>query len=104
VQIAYAKWKRWEVVLYKLSVLLCGLISFYVAYEYMLGKYKVTKGFYIQKENQLKELVYLYVFGNLELFFELYRKLSDFDQTSSLRYEYCFEDKRERESRVLADL
>lgn len=49
IQIVYANWKKWQIVLYKLSVLFGGLVSFYIGYEYMLGKYKVTKGFYIHK-------------------------------------------------------
>ena len=65
VMIAYCNWSRWEIVLYKLLVLFAGLINFYVGYEYMNGKYKISKGFFISLETQLRDLTYLYVFGNV---------------------------------------
>ncbi len=69
VMIVYVDWSRWEVILYKLTVMFCGLIFFYVGFEYMNGKYKISQGFLTEFENTLKELTYLYVFGNVELFF-----------------------------------
>ena len=69
VMIAYCNWSRWEIILYKLLVLFAGLVNFYVGYEYMNGKYKISKGFFVALETQLRDLTYLYVFGNVELFF-----------------------------------
>lgn len=37
-------------------------------------------------------MVYLYVFGVVELFYEYYRRLSYFDQTEELRHEYELKD------------
>lgn len=86
--IAYEKWERWKVVLYKLAVLFCGLIFFYVGFTYMKGGYKITKGYLPAVEETVKNVIYLYVFGNVDLFFEYYRRISDFDQTNELRYDY----------------
>jgi hypothetical protein len=86
VMIAYCKWSKCEVILFKLLVLACGLVYFYVGFEYMNGKYKITKGHYIAMEEKLRDLVYLYVFGVLECMFEMYRRLSKFDQTDELKY------------------
>ena len=44
---------------------------------------------------KLKDLVTLYVFGIVELFFEFYKKLSQFDQTDDLKYQYYFSDSSE---------
>lgn len=40
-------------------------------------------------------MIYLYVFGIVELFFEYYRRLSYFDQTEELKYEYKLRDQSE---------
>lgn len=104
VMIAYSNWSRWEVLLYKLFVLFAGLVNFYVGYEYMNGKYKISKGFFVSKELQLRDLTYLYVFGNVELFFEMFRRLGDFDQTNDLKYAYRFTDESENERKAIADL
>lgn len=101
--IAYGNWSRWEVIVYKLSVLFAGLVNFYVGFEYMNGKYKVTKGFYISLETQLKDLTYLYVFGNVELFFEMFRRLSDFDQTNEIKFQYQFKDAADEEKKAMAE-
>ena len=76
--------------LYKFVVMLCGLVFFYVGFRYMMGAYKVTGGYFKEFETTLKNMVYLYVFGLVELFFGFYRKLSEFDQTKELKYEYEF--------------
>jgi len=90
VMIAYEKWQRWKVVLFKMAVLSCGLIFFYVGFTYMKGAYKITKGYRPEVEDTVKNVIYLYVFGNMDLFFEFYRRISEFDQTNDLKYEYQF--------------
>ena len=65
VLIAYSYWSRWQIIVYKIGVLICGLIFFFIGFEYMNGKYKFTKGFLVDKETTLKDLTYLYVFGNV---------------------------------------
>lgn len=47
VMIKHVKWSRWEIVLYKLVLLFSGLILFYVGFEYMNGKYKISSGYLI---------------------------------------------------------
>ena len=69
----------------------------------MNGKYKITKGFFISIETQLKDLTYLYVFGNVELFFEMFRRLGDFDQTNELKCAYKFKDQADDEKKAIAD-
>ena len=76
VSIKYSYWSKWEVIFYKSSVLICGLIMFYTGFKYMNGAYKFTSGFLASAEVKLRELTYLYVFGVVELFFELFRKLA----------------------------
>lgn len=49
-------------------------------------------------------MVYLYVFGNTDLFFGYYRKISDFDQTGELKYEYQFKDASEEKKKQLVDI
>jgi TctA family transporter len=90
--IAYEKWSKWKVIVYKVAVLGCGLIFFYVGVDYMNGAYKLTMGYFPTIEAIIKNMVYLYVFGNTELFFMMYRKLSSFDQTEELKYVYQFQD------------
>lgn len=79
--IAYEKMSKWRVIAFKLSVLSCGLIFFYIGVVYMRGGYKITSGYLPEVEEIVKNIVYLYVFGNTDLFFEYYRKISEFDQT-----------------------
>jgi hypothetical protein len=67
-------------------VLFCALVFFYVGFEYMNGKYKISQGYYVELELTLRDLIYLYVFGIVECLFEMYRKLSSFDQTDELKY------------------
>lgn len=43
--IAYEKWEKWKLIVYKLGVMSCGLIFFYVGFVYMKGAYKITKGY-----------------------------------------------------------
>lgn len=52
-----------------MAVLSCGLIFFYVGFTYMKGAYKITKGFMPEVEDTVKNVIYLYVFGNMDLFF-----------------------------------
>lgn len=102
--IAYMNWERWQVILYKLVVLLCGLIFFYVGYRYMMGAYKVTGGYFSEFESTLKNMVYLYVFGLVQLFFGFYLKLSEYDQTKYLKYEYRFSDVEEEKEKLLSSV
>lgn len=37
VLIAFALWETWQVVAYKISIMLCGLSYFYVAFSFMSG-------------------------------------------------------------------
>lgn len=74
--LAFEKWERWKVIVFKLAVMLCGLIFFYVGFVYMNGAYKITEGYFPEIEDTVKNLVYLYVFGNCDLFFEFYRRIS----------------------------
>jgi hypothetical protein len=86
VMIAYGKCARWEIISYKLSVMSCGLIFFYVGFTYMNGGYKVTDGYLIEAEGRFRDMTYLYVFGVVEVCFEFYKRLSYFDQTEDLKY------------------
>ena len=52
----------------------------------MNGAYKITDGYLVTVEDTFKNMVYLYVFGLVELFFRYYRMLSDFDQTKQLKF------------------
>lgn len=45
----------------------------------------------------------MFVFGAVELFFEMYRKLSQFDQTSNLKHDYIFEDPNAKENEFMAE-
>jgi hypothetical protein len=103
VMLVYVKWRRWEVIIYKLVVLTCGIISFLIGFEYMMGKYKIFQGYYlfVSLEVKLRELSYLFVFGAVELFFEMFRKLSEFDQTFDLKYEYTLEDPHNKHNEMI---
>lgn len=61
----------------------------------MKGGYKITRGYLIEVENRFRDMTYLYVFGVVQLCFEYYRRLSYFDQTEELKYEYQFKDQSE---------
>lgn len=52
----------------------------------MRGGYKITQGLLVKLEGRFRDMIYLYVFGIVELFFEYYRRLSYFDQTEDLKY------------------
>lgn len=67
--IAYGSWEKWQVVVYKLVVVSCGLAFFYIGVYYMNGAYKITNQMMPELEEKFKNLVLLYVFGNNELFF-----------------------------------
>lgn len=86
VMIAYGKCARWEIIIYKLGVMSCGLIFFYVGFTYMNGGYKITDGYLIEAEGRFRDMTYLYVFGVVEVCFEFYKRLSYFDQTEDLKY------------------
>ena len=81
-----------------------GLAFFYVGFVYLRGGYKITKGFFLSLEIKLKDLMTLYVFGAVELFFEFYRKLSQFDQTDNLKYEYFFADASEAANKTRTEI
>ena len=49
VLIVYSFWARWQVICYKLVVLISGLIFFYIGFKYMNGGYKFTYGFLAAK-------------------------------------------------------
>ena len=49
-------------------------------------------------------MVYLYVFGNTDLFFGYYRKISEFDQTAELKYEYQFKDAFQEKQKQLVEI
>jgi hypothetical protein len=40
VLIAFALWSTWQIVAYKISIMLCGLSYFYVAFVFMSGTYR----------------------------------------------------------------
>ena len=101
--IAYARWSKWEVIAYKISVLSCGLVFFYVGFTFMNGGYKITSGYLVTVEGRFRDMVYLYVFGVVEFCFECYRRLSDFDQTDQLKYEYQFKDHSEEALKQISD-
>lgn len=70
----------------------------------MRGGYKITSGYLPEVEEIVKNIVYLYVFGNTDLFFEYYRKISEFDQTEQLRYEYQFEDGHDKKEKKIVEI
>ena len=76
--------------LFKLTLLGCGMFSFYVGFTYMTGAYKISMGYDPAFDETVKGLLYLYVFGLVELVYEYFRRLSDFDQTNDFKYEYQF--------------
>jgi hypothetical protein len=62
--IAHGAWKKWQIIIYKLVVVCCGLAFFYIGIYYMNGAYKITNGMMPELEEKFKSLVLLYVFGN----------------------------------------
>ena len=42
VLILYSNWTRWQVVLYKISIMFCAFIFFYIGFKYMTGVYKFS--------------------------------------------------------------
>ena len=67
---------KWQVLLYKIFALASALLFFYVGFTFMRGAYKITRGHLKEKEDAFKNVIYLYVFGLCELFFNFYKKLS----------------------------
>jgi len=63
----------------------------------MNGAYKITQGYYVGVEQKLRDLVLLFVFGSVEMFFEAYRKLTNYDQTDRLLNKYQFQEKVDEE-------
>ena len=101
--IVYAEWSRWQIICYKLCIALIGLIAFYIGFEYMNGAYKISEGYFVEMETTLKDLSLLFVFGIVELMFELFKKVSQFDQTDSLKFVYAFADRNELAEEEIAE-
>ena len=47
VHVRYVRWKKWQVIFLKLSIVFCGLGIFYIGMKYMNGQYKFTQGFLV---------------------------------------------------------
>jgi hypothetical protein len=45
VMVAYSKCSRWEIIIFKLTLLICGLVFFYIGFTFMRGGYKITRGY-----------------------------------------------------------
>ena len=69
VLMAYCQLNKWEVILFKFVMTCCGMMYFYIGYEFMTGKYKFSKGALLEMEIQAKDLLYLYLFAVMEMFF-----------------------------------
>ena len=67
-------------------------MAFYIGFQYMNGAYKITEGYFIEMESTLKDLSLLFVFGIVELMFQLFKRMSHFDQTDNFKYVYSFDD------------
>lgn len=80
----FLKWvilQSWQVILWKLSFFIDGLIYFGIGAYYMAVNYKLTGGFMPEIEGQLKDFCLLFVFANFSLFMELFGAVSGKDKT-----------------------
>ena len=87
--LAYCKYNKWQVIIFKLTVFCCLLLYLVLAAYFLTNSFIATQ---IPKENEeaLKEFFFLYVFGLFTLYLEIFIKVSDLDGTSDFQYHYHF--------------
>jgi hypothetical protein len=96
----FLKWvilKPWQVILWKSTLMINGIIYFMIGAYYMMTNYQLTRGFMPAIESKLKDFVLLFVFANFSLFMEMYSGVSGKDKTEDLEYKYVFEEDDEDE-------
>ena len=87
--IAYAKFKKWQTIVFKLGICV-GLLAYLIMATYfMMHKFL---GVPDSLNDTIKDLFFLYVFGLFTMYYEIYSKISDLDGTSDQQYHYRVDD------------
>ena len=72
-------WKQWQVIIIKLELLVAMIAIIFVVLVV------------VRSENfpeQLKEFIFVFVFGNFSLYYEIYNKITEIDGTNELNFHY----------------
>ena len=87
--IAYAKFKSWQTVVFKLGICL-GLLAYLIMATYFMMHH--FPGVPDSLNDTMKDLFFLYVFGLFTMYYEIYSKISDLDGSSDQQYHYRVDD------------
>ena len=44
VAVVYFRWKKWQIIVYKIMLITCGMIFFFIGVRFMSGNYRITGG------------------------------------------------------------
>ena len=73
------EWKAYQVVLMKICFLICSLLFTTLACDLIVNNWA---------SDALKDFIFLYLFGMVTTFLEMYGKFTDFDGTAEMRFDY----------------
>lgn len=99
---AYCKYKRWQAVVFKLTVLI-GLLVYVVLAAYFMKNSFNALPITADKQDTLKEFFFLYIFGLFTLYMEIFAKANDVDGSSQLQYHHQINYEGNEEELVLAE-
>jgi hypothetical protein len=86
--IRHADWKRYQIIVYKLSILMGAVCFFEIGAYFMAVGYSFTNKANEDLDNKIKDFITLYAFGTFEFFLQIFGKICDFDQTADLKWVY----------------
>ena len=90
--IAYAKFKTWENIMFKMSIKVSLLGYLILAAYFMIEDMSSHLSLTDQEQDILKNFFFLYIFGLFTLYMEIFSKVSDFDGSANLQYHMTLDD------------
>jgi hypothetical protein len=86
--IKWANFKKWQNIIFKVSLFISGLCYFMIGFYIMFINYLPSKGLSPVIDASFKDFSLMYVFGSLNLYKQFVNLHNSFDQTDKLKYDY----------------
>lgn len=80
----FLKWailSPWQIIIWKITFFLDGMIYFGIGAYYMAFNYKLTQGYLPEVDSKLQDFCLLFVFANFSLYVEMFGAIGGRDKT-----------------------
>jgi hypothetical protein len=86
--LVHIKWPKWQIIFFKLSVMVNTLMFFISGVYFILVNFTYTRHRFPKFDGKVHDFMVLFIFSMFAYGYELYNKITDLDRTGDLRYIY----------------